>query len=67
MRHIHTYHDGRKDYNCGSCGKSFFRKDHLKRHNTKECKKDYKCDYCEKLFSTKSYLKIHAKRIHDDH
>ena len=31
-KHIHTVHEGHKDYNCDSCRKSFHHAQQLKRH-----------------------------------
>ena len=60
-KHIHTVHEGHKDYKCEFCGKSFFRHDYLKRHvyRTHEGHKDYKCESCGKSFTSAPYLKKH--------
>ncbi|XP_053149326.1 uncharacterized protein LOC128343920 [Hemicordylus capensis] len=52
-------------YQCGECGKSLSRKDHLKRHqqiHTRK-KKPHQCSYCGKCFRQRSDLIFH-ERIH---
>ena len=41
--HIHTIHEGHRDYKCESCGKSFSHAHHLKRniHSVHEGHKDH--------------------------
>ena len=67
--HLHTVHDGYKDYKCVSCGKSFSLVHNLKRHiqTVHECKKDFKCESCGKLFSQSPHLKKHIRTIHEGH
>ena len=57
--HIHTVHEGRKDFNCTKCNKSFTVAKTLKKHNhtVHEGHKDYKCDRCNKLFTAAFNLK----------
>ena len=31
-KHIHTVHEGKKDYKCESCGKSFSKRNYLDKH-----------------------------------
>ena len=65
--HIHTVHEGHKDYKCESCGKLFFRAGALKKHihRLHEGHKDYKCESCGKSFSQSGDLKKHINRIHE--
>ena len=52
-KHIHTVHEGHKDYNCESCGKSFSRSNSLNRHfhTIHKDGKDQRHNSCDKLFS----------------
>ena len=45
-KHIHTVHEGNKDYKCESCGKSFTVACNLKKHiyTVHEGRKDHKCE-----------------------
>ena len=56
-QHIHTVHEGRKDFICTKCNKSFTAAKTLKKHNhtVHEGQKDYKCDQCNKLQFEESY------------
>ena len=67
--HMHTVHEGHKDYKCESCGKSFTHQHSLKKHiNTvHEGHKDHKCESCGKIFSLADHLKSHICAIHDRH
>ena len=62
-------HEGHKDHKCESCGKSFTRAQHLKKHihTVHEGRKDYKCDSCNKLFSHAHHLKKHINTNHLGH
>ena len=66
-QHIHTVHEGRKDFNCSKCNKSFSVAKTLKQHiNTvHEGRKDFKCDKCNKSFTTSMNLKQHILTIHE--
>ena len=76
--HIHTVHEGHKDYKCESCGKSFTQLCTLKKHSAhgKEClktrlkkhKKKIKCiiNNCPDSFDTISELREHKKDKHAD-
>ena len=56
-----------KDNKCGSCGKSFSRGRHLKRHihAVHEGHKDFKCESCDKSFAEAWYLKKHIHAVHE--
>ena len=56
-----------KDNKCGSCGKSFSRGRHLKRHihAVHEGHKDFKCESCDKSFAEAWYLKKHIHTVHE--
>ena len=59
-------HESRKHFDCQKCGKSFTRKDHLKRHNLNihEGIKDHQCQICSMKFGRSGHLKRHVKRVH---
>ena len=62
--HIHTIHEGHKDFKCDNCDKSFTiaskLKNHIKRNHTA---KNIKCDYCPKILK-KYLLNNHIERNH---
>ena len=72
-RHIHTVHEGHKDYKCDTCDKSFTEgsklKKHIKRiHENVEIDENiisHKCDTCEKSFPCLSKLKRHTDSVHE--
>ena len=66
-RHIHTVHEGHKDYKCEACGKSYSTAQYLKEHihTVHDGHKDYKCDSCGKSFPHAGYLKKHIRTIHE--
>eukprot|EP00102_Acyrthosiphon_pisum_P025206 XP_016662416.1 PREDICTED: putative transcription factor ovo-like protein 3 isoform X3 [Acyrthosiphon pisum] len=49
-----------------SCGRSYSRKNNMKRHLTFECgvPKLFMCSYCGRDFTYRSNLKIHIYSIH---
>ena len=67
--HYNTIHDGHRDYNCGSCCKSFTRVEYLKKHThtIHEGHKDHKCESCGKSFTQAVSLKKHIHTVHDGH
>ena len=75
--HMNKSHEGKKDYKCEYCGKSYFHGKDLKRHIHKHHKnrnrpiekghKDIQCESCSKYFSQASHLKKHIHTVHDGH
>ncbi|XP_070382161.1 zinc finger protein 567-like isoform X2 [Dermacentor albipictus] len=60
----HCRKRSRKNHKCESCGKQFYRSDHLVRHyRTHTDERPYKCEICDKMFRRSSNLDVH-KRIH---
>ena len=60
-----SVHEGIKDHQCETCGKTFSRKSSLKRHvESDHQNQKINCDQCNKTFSRKISL-IHHKR--DEH
>ena len=70
----------RKHFDCKECGKSFTRKDHLKRHNLnihglkdispeKKCEnediKKHICQTCGNTFTRSDHLKRHVSNVHE--
>ncbi|XP_076644928.1 uncharacterized protein LOC143354572 [Halictus rubicundus] len=56
----------RKPYPCYSCGRSYTRKDTLRRHMRDECGKNpqYICYVCKKGFKQKSNFQRHSANVH---
>ncbi|XP_076172991.1 uncharacterized protein LOC143149469 [Ptiloglossa arizonensis] len=56
----------RKPYPCPSCGRSYTRKDTLRRHMRDECGKNpqYICYVCKKGFKQKSNFQRHSANVH---
>ena len=63
LKHIQEVHEGRKDYKCDECGKSFTQLGNMKKHIyiVHRGHKDYNCNSCGKLFSRAGNLKKHMK------
>ena len=61
--------NGRKDFKCESCEKSFSEGQTLRRHIRRihEGHKDYECESCGKSFSAGHALKKHIYTIHEGH
>ena len=68
---IKTIHEGQKDFNFDSCGKSFTQAPAGDlRNNIKiihESHKDFKCELCGKSFAVANKLRRHIKTIHEGH
>ena len=66
-KHIHTIHEGKKDYKCESCGKLFSEAGTLKKHmhTVHDGHKDHKCDSCGKSFTKLQSLEKHLHIVHD--
>ena len=64
--HIHRVHEGRKDYKCDSCGKSFSALVELEQHihTVHEGHRDYKCEDCGNYFAAPCSLNRHIKVVH---
>ncbi|CAB0029585.1 unnamed protein product [Trichogramma brassicae] len=63
-----TVHEGRKDYACDKCEKTFGYKSHLLSHQRTihEGLKDFACEKCEQRFGQKSNMLTHLKIVHED-
>ncbi|XP_070382177.1 zinc finger protein 211-like [Dermacentor albipictus] len=60
----HCSKRSRENHKCESCGKQFYRADHLVRHyRTHTDERPYKCGICDKMFRRSCNLDVH-KRIH---
>ncbi|XP_070382153.1 zinc finger protein 567-like isoform X2 [Dermacentor albipictus] len=60
----HCRKRSRENHKCESCGKQFYRSDHLVRHyRTHTDERPYKCKICDKMFRRPYDLDVH-KRIH---
>jgi len=66
-KHIDTIHEGKKQFPCEICGKSFFLKTQLAQHigEIHEGKKPYACDICDYRFSQKGSMKTHVAFVHE--
>ena len=66
--HKRNVHEGRRNYNCELCSKSFstdrYLKTHLAMHNGKE---EFKCSLCEKSFFKENELDKHNFTVHEGH
>lgn len=58
----------RGNFACVDCGRSYTRKDSLKRHVTYECGKDpqFECPFCPQKCKRKAHQIRHIKRRHKD-
>ena len=65
--HIHTVHEGHKDYKCEDYGKSFTAAQTQQRHIhiVHGGHKDHKCESCGKSFSQTHHLKKHIHTVHE--
>ena len=80
-RHLETVHEGRRDYKCNSCEKSYGSKQELDRHthnfheghencpkwceNRKKRLEDFICDSCGSSYSGALALDKHILEVHD--
>ncbi|KAG8259337.1 longitudinals lacking protein, isoforms A/B/D/L-like [Homalodisca vitripennis] len=58
--------DCRPTFMCGLCGRKYFHKKHLNRHQRYECGKDpqFACPYCPYRAKQKICIKAHLRRKH---
>lgn len=66
-RHIREQHmDNKQAFACGTCGKEFFRKEHLKRHIVYKHEMEYKksCGLCEYTYVEFSQFAKHLLKKH---
>ena len=61
---MQTVHEGRKDFKCNICDKSFGRPVELKKHKKRrhDKNKNFICDKCGKGFPVKDSLKVHVEK-----
>ena len=64
-KHMHTIHEGHKDYKCDFCNKLFNQEPNLKKHvyAVHVGHKPFKCE-CGKLFSQKVNMNRHKNKVH---
>ena len=56
-----------KKYQCQKCGKPFFSKTNLRRHNNTIHLgiKKFSCEFCKKEFNQKLNMRSHISKVHD--
>ena len=67
-KHIHAFHNGKKDYKCELCEILFTFANNLKMHikRVHDGRKCNKCDICDKSFVTPQNLQRHIKYSHEN-
>jgi KRAB domain-containing zinc finger protein len=61
-----SVHEGRKDYKCETCGKTYVNSNQLKTHfSIKHEGKRHVCDSCGKSFTESGSLNKHIKAVHE--
>ncbi|CAB3261056.1 unnamed protein product [Arctia plantaginis] len=60
--HTNQYHLMLKLHTCSDCGKGFYYKNELKRHEVKHTGlREFQCDVCRKWYGTRKSLTVHMK------
>ena len=67
-KHVHTVHEGHKDYECQFCGKLFALNSTRHTHIDTVHKglKKYQCSICDKAYGQSGDLKKHVQRCHPE-
>ena len=62
-------HNNQRDHTCQTCGKSYFERNYLLRHQRVMHKgeRNYICDVCGKDFPTNSHVWTHRREVHGNH
>ena len=69
FQHIEVIHEGKREFKCNYCEKTFTSKSNLQIHEgaLHTGVLPYKCDFCNKMFARKSQLSNHKENQHPGH